>query len=86
MAVDVKKGGRQEYICAGCGLPIAKGEPHKRTGAGTFKRYHPDCLPDPKAKTESKAEKPVTDKKPHTRKKAAEQPVIEETGTTDTTE
>ena len=51
MAIEVKKGGRKEYTCAGCGKPIAKGEKHFRTGTGTYKRYHAGCLPKDKPVT-----------------------------------
>ena len=43
MAIEVKKGGRKEYTCAGCGSIINKGEPHMRTGSKDFKRYHKVC-------------------------------------------
>lgn len=43
-AVEVKRGGRSEYICAGCGKLIAKGEAHMRQNSkGGFKRYHKAC-------------------------------------------
>ena len=45
MAIYVKKGGRVDYTCEACGKTIPQGEPHYRTGAGKFKRYHQDCLP-----------------------------------------
>ena len=63
MAVEVKKGGRQEYTCAGCGKPIAKGEAHFRTGAKDFKRYHKACLPAKKP-----APKPAETTKPTEKK------------------
>ena len=46
MAIEVKKGGRKEYPCAGCGKPILAHIPHFRTGGKIFKRYHPQCLPE----------------------------------------
>lgn len=54
MAVEVKRGGRQDFTCANpdCkkGKTIAKGEPHLRTGNKNYKRYHIGCLvEEPKA-------------------------------------
>ena len=44
----VKRGGRQDYICEGCGKLIPKKTSHVRNGSSPFKRYHPECLPKPK--------------------------------------
>jgi hypothetical protein len=43
----VKRGGKQEYTCDGCGKPIAKGEQYYRQQVkGGSKRYHLDCVPE----------------------------------------
>ena len=48
MATEVKKGGRTDYICTGCGEIINKKEPHLRAGGKPFKRYHRQCAPKTK--------------------------------------
>ena len=48
MGVTVKKGGREDYTCAGCGKVIPKGTPHVRVAGKPFKRYHEGCVPAPK--------------------------------------
>ncbi len=48
--VLVKKGGRVDYVCDGCGEIIEKGTPHNRAGnSPNFKRYHEACEAKPKA-------------------------------------
>ena len=59
--VEVKKGGRVEYTCAGCQEVIKAKEPHLRGGGKPFKRYHKGCEP-PKGNPEPVAE-PKTEKK-----------------------
>ena len=67
MVIEVKKGGRNEYTCTGCGKPIAKGERHFRTGLVPYKRYHEKCVPVVKpekpapATVTAETPEPVTD-------------------------
>jgi len=42
--VLVKRGGRVDYVCDGCGEIIDKGTEHMRAGnSPNFKRYHTKC-------------------------------------------
>lgn len=53
---NVKNGGRQDYVCAGCGDIIEKGTTHTRTGnAPNFKRYHDACVGKKPATTDAVA-------------------------------
>ena len=55
MTVLVKKGGRQDFTCAGCGQVIEAKVPHLRAGGPPYKRYHQGCETkvDVKAKVET---------------------------------
>ena len=62
MAVDlVRKGGRQDFACAGCGKFIARKESHYKEPAKEGKRYHKGCLPEgvKKSKQATRLEQPV---------------------------
>ena len=54
---QVKRGGRQDYLCDGCKELIAKGTPHARKGnSPNFKRYHEGCASNPDPVTEAPAD------------------------------
>ena len=52
----VKRGGREDYLCTGCGEIIEKGKPHVRKGnSPNFKRYHEGCVDKKTETTEAPA-------------------------------
>ena len=52
----VKRGGREDYLCAGCGEIIEKGKPHVRKGnSPNFKRFHEGCVDKKPATAEAPA-------------------------------